>query len=114
VELGNLTEEQRQLAIIMLQEEAESFAKDDEDVGSIKGLQMNLTLSDPTPVQKTYTSVPRPLYPEVKHYIEDLLNRRPMPRQLSALGRRMEDCVYVLTTQSLTVKQCETTYPIPR
>lgn len=35
VELGNLTEEQRQLAIVMLQEEAESFAKDDEDVGSI-------------------------------------------------------------------------------
>ena len=45
------------------------------DVGSIKGLQMNLTLSDLTPVQKTYTSVPRPLYAEVKHYIEDLLNR---------------------------------------
>ena len=36
---------------------------------------MNLTLSDPTPVQKTYTSVPRPLYSEVKCYIEDLLNR---------------------------------------
>ena len=75
VKLGNLTEEQRQLAILMLQEVAEPFAKDDEDVGSIKGLQMNLTLSDPTPVQKTYTSVPRPLYTEVKHYIEDLLNR---------------------------------------
>ena len=56
VELGNLTEEQRRLAIIMLQEEAESFAKDDEYVGCIKGLQMNLTLSDTTPVQKTYTS----------------------------------------------------------
>ena len=75
VELGNLTEEQRQLAIIILQEEAESFAKDDEDVASIEGVQMNLTLSDPTPVQKTYTSVPRPLHTEVKHYIEDLLNR---------------------------------------
>lgn len=44
VELGNLTGEQRQLAVGMLHEEAESFAKDDEDVGSIKGLQMNLTL----------------------------------------------------------------------
>lgn len=59
----------------MLQEEVESFAKDDEDVGCIEGLQVNLTLSDPTPVQKTCTSVPRPLYTEVKHYIEDLLNR---------------------------------------
>ena len=75
VELDNLTEEQRQLAIIMLQEEVGSFAKDNEDVGSIEGLHMNRTLSDPTSVQKTYTSVPRPLYTEVKHYIEDLLNR---------------------------------------
>ena len=35
VELGVLTKEQRELAIIVLQEEAESYAKDDEDVGSI-------------------------------------------------------------------------------
>lgn len=35
VELGVLTKEQRELAIILLQEEAESYAKDDEDVGSI-------------------------------------------------------------------------------
>ena len=46
-ELGNLTEEQRKVAIIMLQEKAELFAKDGEDLGSIKGLGMNLTLSDP-------------------------------------------------------------------
>lgn len=74
VELGKLTKEQQQLVITMLQEEAESFAKEDEDVGCINGLQMNLTLSDPTPVQKTYAFIPRPLYTEVKHYIEDLLN----------------------------------------
>ena len=67
MELGKLTEEQRQLAIVMLQEEVESFAKDNEDVGSKKGLQINLTSSDPTPVQKT--SVPHPLYTEAKHYI---------------------------------------------
>ena len=75
VEMGSLTEEQRHLAVVILQEEAEPFAKDDEDVGSKEELQMNLTLSGPTPVQKTYTSVPRPLYTEVKHNIEDLLSR---------------------------------------
>lgn len=75
VELGDLTEEQRQLATTMLQEEAESFAQDDGDMGCIKELQLDLELTDTTPVQKTYTSVPRPLYAEVKHYIEDLLNR---------------------------------------
>ena len=84
VELGNLTAEQRQLAIVMLQE---SLAKDDEDVGCIKGLQMNLTLSDPTPVQKTYTSVP--LYTEVKHYIEDLLNRRWITKSQSSYALPM-------------------------
>ena len=30
---------------------------------------------DTRPVQKNYTAIPRPLYPEVKHYREDLLNR---------------------------------------
>ena len=75
VVLGNLTDSQRQLAVTMLTEEAESFAQDDDDVGCIEGLRMNLELSDTTPVQKTYTSIPRPLYAEVKHYIEDLLNR---------------------------------------
>ena len=33
-----------------------------------------MELSDTMPVQKSYSSIPRPLYAEVKHYIEDLLN----------------------------------------
>ena len=36
---------------------------------------MNIQLNDTTPVQKNYVAIPRPLYPEVKAYIEDLLNR---------------------------------------
>ena len=36
---------------------------------------MDLTLRNDNPVQKNYISIPRPLYPEVKGYIEDLLNR---------------------------------------
>ena len=59
----------------MLEEEAESFSQDDDDMGRIEGLQLNLELSDTTPVQKSYSSIPRPLYAEIKHYIEDLLNR---------------------------------------
>ena len=74
VALGDLTESQRQLATKMLTEDAESFAQGDDDVGYIQGLQMKLELPDTTLVQKTYTSIPRPLYAEVKHYLEDLLN----------------------------------------
>ena len=58
----------------MLKEHQDSFAKDDSDVGSVQELQMNISLKDNTPIQKNYVAVPRPLYPEVKSYIEDLLN----------------------------------------
>ena len=54
----------------MLYEEADAFAMDDEDVGCIEGLQMNIHLTDDQPIQKNYLSIPRPLYPEVKAYIE--------------------------------------------
>ena len=59
----------------MLYEESESFSNDDLDIGSAKDLQMKIRLSDHTPAQKTYLAVPRPLYPELKVYIEDLLNQ---------------------------------------
>ena len=72
VVLGNLPE--KQLAITMIREEAESFSQDDDNVGCFNGLQMKLTPSDPKPVQKTCPSVPHPLCTQLKHYIEDLLN----------------------------------------
>ena len=36
---------------------------------------MEINLKDNIPVQKSYQSIPRPLYSEVKAYIEDLLNQ---------------------------------------
>lgn len=121
VVLGNLTEEQRQLTITMLEEEAESFAIDDEDVGCIKGLQMNLTLSDTTPVQKTYTSVPRPHYTEVKHYIEDLLNRGRITKSQSSYASpvacvRKKDggLLLCIDYRELNRKTVPDRHPIPR
>ena len=67
----------------MLQEEAESFSQVHE-TGNAEGLQMNINLTYPTPVQKNNTAVPRPLYPEVKQYVEDLLNRGWVRRSRSA------------------------------
>ena len=75
IPLGDLTEEQRVKALRLLRESADSFAQSDEDQGTIENLELKIQLSDTTPVQKTYTSIPRPLYAEVKGYIEDLLNR---------------------------------------
>ena len=68
----------------MLREEAESFSKDDDDVGCAEGLQLKINLSDNRPVQKNYTSIPKPLYSEVKQYVEDLLNRGWVRKSRSA------------------------------
>ena len=76
ISLEGLTSQQRALAVKMLKEHQDSFAKDDSDVGSVQELQMNISLKDNTPLQKNYVAVPRPLYPKVKSYIENLLNRR--------------------------------------
>lgn len=75
VDLSDLTEEQQQQARQMLIDEHQSFAQDDDDIGYIPGLQMDITLENNELVQKNYISIPRPLYGEVKSYIEDLLNR---------------------------------------
>lgn len=50
VKLGNLTENQRKIAMQMLTEETESFSQNEDDVRCIEGLQMNLELSDTSPV----------------------------------------------------------------
>ncbi|CAB3988534.1 Hypothetical predicted protein [Paramuricea clavata] len=75
LDLGGLTEEQRNLASKLLVEQADAFAHDDDDVGHIPNLQINIQFNDTKPVQKNYVAVPRPLYLEVKAYIEDLINR---------------------------------------
>ena len=59
----------------MLREESQAFPKDPDDVGCAEELQLNIELTNTTPVQKNYNSVPPPLYREVKDYIIDLVNK---------------------------------------
>ncbi|KAI3361547.1 hypothetical protein L3Q82_013695 [Scortum barcoo] len=60
----------------MLREESgvrRIHARDDNDMGCITSLEMSITFNDNTPIQKSYASILKPLYREVKEYIEDLL-----------------------------------------
>lgn len=75
VDLSHLSEGQQQKVRQMLREESPVFAKDEWDTGCIKGLEMDIQLKDNIPVQRTYTSIPRHLYQEVKAHIQDLLSR---------------------------------------
>ena len=76
VKLGQLSDDQQMTVMTMLKEESSSFAKDASDIGVVSGLEMEISLEDNRPVQKNYIAVPRPLYGEVKAYIEDLLNKQ--------------------------------------
>ena len=83
------------------------------------GLKLNV--KDEIPVQKTYYSIPKPLYPEVKSYIEDMLNRGWIRKSESAyaspvvLARKkcgkMRLCV---DYRELNKKTIPDQYPLPR
>ena len=75
IDLGDLTEEQREQAQKLVVDEAESFSVSESDFGCIPDLQMNINLNNYQPVQQRYSHVPRPLHAEDKHYIEHLLNK---------------------------------------
>ena len=57
----------------MLRKESDVFSNSSLDIGEIKELKMMINLRDNDPVKRAYTSIPKPLYKEVKEYVEDLL-----------------------------------------
>lgn len=73
VDLSQLDEHQRQVVSQMLREESGSFSKSDNDIGCVEKLQLNISLKDTEPVTRTYLSVPKPLYKEMKDYLLDLI-----------------------------------------
>ena len=109
VDLSGLNHDQRILAEAMLREEYESFSSSEQDIGCIPDLEMEINLKDSQPVQKKYTSIPRPLYPEVKQYIEDLLNQNFVKESKSPYLLRL--CI---DYQELNRKTIADRYPIPR
>ena len=91
--MTGLTTEQKEVVQRMLKEEAASFETNEDDIGCMQGLQMDIELSDSTPVQRNYVSIPRPLYQEVKSYIEDLMNKRFITKSRSSYGSLSRDVI---------------------
>ncbi|KAJ8010194.1 hypothetical protein DPEC_G00072460 [Dallia pectoralis] len=73
VDVSHLSPERQRKVRQMLREECQSFSKTDEDIGCVKELQLNIRVTDQTPVVRMYTSVPKPLYQEMKDYLHDLI-----------------------------------------
>jgi len=73
VDLSHLSEPEREVVQKMLTDESASFSKSESDIGCIDKLQLSISLKDTEPVAKTYLSVPKPLYREMKDYLHDLI-----------------------------------------
>ena len=82
---------------------------------------MDIKMTNDQPVQKNYLSIPCPLYPEIKGYIEDLLNRgfirkSTSPFSSSVVCVRKKDggmrlCIDYRELNKKTEPDC---HPIPR
>lgn len=57
----------------MLRDESASFSKSENYIGCVDKLQLSISLTDTEPVAKTYLSVHKPLYREMKDYLHDLI-----------------------------------------
>ncbi|KAL6463235.1 hypothetical protein MHYP_G00276260 [Metynnis hypsauchen] len=97
VSLSHLPLAQQHRVKQMLREECKAFSHDEKDVGCIPSLQLKIRLTDPTPVKRSYVSVPKPLHKEVKQYLEDLLNRG-----------------WIKKSRALNQKSLPDRHPIPR
>ena len=85
MDLSHLSADKRQLVEAMLKEESATFSRFKGDIGDVPEIQMKINLKDHTPVQKRYNTVHRPLYPEVKAHLQDLLNRNIIAREYCSL-----------------------------
>lgn len=74
VDISHLEEDEQRIVEDMLYEESDVFAKNDSDIGCITNLKLKINLKDETPVQTAYNSIPKPLYKEVKEYVQNLLD----------------------------------------
>jgi hypothetical protein len=113
--LGELNSEQRKAATqLLIEEEADAFSIDENDVGCITELQMDIKLNDTT-------AVPLPLYPEVKAYIEDLLNKNFIRRSTSSYSspvvcvRKKDQSLHLFVdNRELNKKSQVDRHPMPR
>lgn len=68
----------------MLFEESDVFITDDGDIGCFPDLQLKINTVDNNPIQKSYNSIPKPLYAEVKEYVQNLLDRGWVRKSVSS------------------------------
>ena len=104
VDLSHLSCDQQEAVREMLSEESGALAMDYDDTGCAEDLKLEIKLVDNDPVEKTYNSIPKPLYGEVKSHLQDMINCGWISNPVVCVRKKMVVLDYVLTTDSLTAK----------
>ncbi len=73
-DLSHLNEEQQNKMKTMLEEVKGVFSRAEFDIGDVKDFQMKIQVTDDIPVKEPYRKIPRPMYAEVKNYIDDMIS----------------------------------------
>ena len=118
--LSELTPDQQEQVRQLLHDQADTFTRN-EDVGTVPDLKMDINLTSNEPVQKNYLSISRPLYPEVKAYVEDLLNREfirksksPFSCSVVCVRKKDGEMQLCIDYRELNKKSVPDRHPIPR
>ena len=102
-----MTEEQQARVKKLLFEQCEVFSKNKLDIGDIKDFQMEIKLTDETPINESYRRIPRKLYEEVRNYVDDLITNEWVKKSNSAFASPMA-CVRKLDgSLRLSIDYCK-------
>ena len=121
VDLSSLSAEDRQRMMKLLQDNADIFSKDQQDLGFTQTIEHEIPLIDPTPFRLPYRRIPPSQFHEVRHHIEDLKKSGVIQPSQSPFASpivivRKKDgsirlCVDYRKLNSRTVRDA---YPLPR
>ena len=97
------------------------FSKNDQDVGCVPDLQMKIELTDNQPVHSSYHACPRPLYQEVKDYLQDLIgkgwirkSKSPYSSPIVCVRKKDGSLRLCVDYRKLNEKTIQNRLPLPR
>ena len=105
----------------VLYAESGAFARDSNDIGCIPSLKMEINVKDDFPTNRAYVSIPKPLYKEVKEYIQELLvkgwivkSRSPYAAPVICVRKKDGSLRLCIDYRLLNNKTVADRHPLPR